>query len=171
MADKDDKIQTAGDKEQEKIEGQTAGQKEQADTELTPEQQAKVNVMLAAERRKEALKSAAIKKELDALKNKDLPEAQQHKQRADMLEQELAKYKAKELAETVADDLKIPKAEQAKYLKYVTAIDESGIKDQLKQLKKDFGVNSTGTGSNPAKTGKRNPHDEINDFIRSKAGR
>jgi len=85
------------------------------------------------------LKSAAIKKELDALKNKDLPEAQQHKQRADMLEQELAKYKAKELAETVADDLKIPKAEQAKYLKYVTAIDESESRINSSNSKKTSG--------------------------------
>lgn len=174
MADKDDKSQTAGDKEQDKEEKKddTGDQKEdQEKDEFTPEQQAKINNMLAAERRKERVAAAKIKAELDTLKSKDLPEAQQHKLKVDELTAKLAKYEAKELAETVADDLKIPKTEQAKYLKYVTATDEQGIKDQLKQLKKDFGTNSTGAGSNPAKTGKKNPHDEINDFIRSKAGR
>jgi hypothetical protein len=173
MTDKEDKIQTAGDKEQDKEDKkEDTGDKEDQDNfDFTPEQQAKINNMLATERRKERASAAKIKAELDILKSKDLPEAQQHKLKVDELTQKLAKYEAKELAETVADDLKIPKAEQAKYLKYIIATDEQGIKDQLKQLKKDFGANSTGASSNPAKTGKKNPHDEINDFIRGKAGR
>lgn len=164
--------QTGGQKDQEEKEDNTGKQDEsQDDSEFSEAQQAKINGMLAAERRKESAKAAQLKKELDALKTKDLPEAQQHKQKAESLEKELAGYKAKELAATIADDLKIPKTEQPKYLKYVTATDENGIKDQLKQLKKDFGSNSTGTGSNPARSGKVNPNDSINSYIRKKAGR
>jgi hypothetical protein len=170
MVKEDDKSQTAGEKEQDKKDT-GKDQDNEGDVEFTPEQQAKINNMLAVERRKERAAAAKIKDELNDLKTKDLPEAQQHKQKVEELSAKVAKYEAKELAETVATDLKIPKAEQAKYLKYVTATDEPGIKDQLKQLKKDFGANSTGAGSNPSKTGKTNPHDEINDFIRAKAGR
>jgi len=169
MADKkDDKSQTAGDKEQvnnEQKENDSTDDK--SGNEKTTFSQDDVNALLAVERRKEAAKAAQIKAELATLKTKDLPEAQQNKLKAESLEQELAKYKAKELAGNIADDLKIPKPEQSKYLKYVTATDENGIKDQLKQLKKDFGATSTGAGTNPPRSGKAGKNDRMNDFIRS----
>jgi hypothetical protein len=138
---------------------------------FSQEQQAEIERLVAAERRKGEQKHRQLKSELDALKNKDLPEAQRTKAERDQFESELKIYKAKDAAAGIADDLKIPKAEQSKYLKYITATEPAEIKEQLKQLRKDFGAQQVGSGSNPPKNGKESPNDSINQFIRRKAGR
>jgi hypothetical protein len=178
MADKDDKGQPDDQKDrgENKDTANKGGQQDESDQQKnadgwTPEQQEKINNMVAEERRKERAAAAKIKTELDVLKNKDLPEAQQNKQKVEELSKRLATFEAKELANSICADLKIPKDEREKYIRHVTATDEDGIRAQIKNLKADFAPTKTGAGSNPAKTGKKNPHDEINDFIRSKAGR
>jgi hypothetical protein len=135
---------------------------------FTPEQQEKINSLLAEERRKERAVAAKIKTELDALKTKDLPEAQQNKQKVEELSKRLAVFEARELANSICADLKIPKEDRAKYINHVNATDEEGIREQIKKLKADFAPPKTGTGSNPAKTGKPGKYDNINQFIRSR---
>lgn len=147
------------------------GQGDQKGDEFSPEQQERVNAMVAEERRKEAAKAKKLQKELDDLKNKDLPKDEQTNKRIEQMEQRLAGYEAKELANSICADMKIPKDEREKYIRHVTATDEEGIRGQLKALKKDFGPTKTGTGTNPAKTGKGSPNDSINSYIRQKAHR
>ena len=146
------------------------GQKTNADG-WTDEQQERINSLLAEERRKEGKKAEKIKNELDELKTKGLPKDEQAEQRIKAMEDRLKGYEAKELANSIAADLKIPKEERAKYVRHVTATDEDGIREQIKALKQDFAPQKTGAGSNPAKTGKPGKHDSINNYIRSKAGR
>lgn len=170
---KDDKSkddQTAGQNEQDE-EDQKDTDEQESGVKFTPAQQAEINRLLAAERRASQKAAAKAREELQTLKTKDLPAAEKTKADLEAATTELQRYKARELAETIADDLKIPKGEQPKYLKYITASDEAGIKDQLKQLRKDFGAQQMGTGSNPAKDGKVPPNESINSYIRRAAGR
>ena len=146
------------------------GQKTNADG-WTDEQQEKINSLLAEERRKEGKKADKIKKELDELRTKGLPKDEQAEARIKAMEDKLRGYEAKELANSIAADLKIPKEERERYIKYVTATDEDGIKEQLKRLKADFGPTRTGAGSNPARQGKPGKNDSINQFIRNRGKR
>ena len=172
---KDDKVQPGdpnengqGDKNTADKGGDDKGDQQKNADGFTPEQQEKINSLLAEERRKERAVAAKIKTELDALKTKDLPEAQQNKQKVEELSKRLAVFEARELANSICSDLKIPKEDRAKYINHVTATDEEGIREQIKKLKADFAPPKTGTGSNPAKTGKPGKYDNINQFIRSR---
>lgn len=176
--DKDDKDQSGGQNGQgdkndtanqdgKDGKGEDQDSKKSAD-EFTPEQQEKVNSLLAEERRKESAKAKKIKDELDALKAKGLSKDEQTEQRFKQLEDTLKGYEAKGLALSICADLKIPKEEREKYIRHVTATDEEGIRSQLKALKQDFAPQKTGTGSNPAKTGKPGKNDSINNYIRSR---
>lgn len=151
-----------------------SGDNKQKSDEFTPEQQEKINSLLAEERRKEAKKAAKLQTELETLKTKGLPKDEQTdariKQMEDKLkgyEDKLKGYEAKELANDIAADLKIPKEEREKFIRHVTATDEDGIREQLKRLKSDFAPSRTGTGSNPARQAKPGKNDRINQFIRS----
>lgn len=173
MADnKDDKGQS-GDQNGQGDTGNKSGQKgeEQQTNEngFTPEQQERVNALVAEERRKEAKKAAGTKKELDALKGKksDGEGNAQDDSRISDMERKLAKFEAKELANSICADLKIPKEEREKYIRHVTATDEDGIRDQIKALKQDFAPKKTGAGTNPPRSGKAGKNDRINEFIRS----
>lgn len=171
MADKDDKGQS-GDQNGQGDTGDKAGQKgeEQRNEDgFTPEQQEKVNSLLAEERRKEASKAKKIQKELDALKGKknDGEGTNQDDSRISDLEARLRKYESRDTADKICADLKIPKEEREKYIRHVTATDEDEIRDQIKALKQDFAPKKTGTGTNPARSGKAGKNDKINQFIRS----
>lgn len=175
--DKDDKGQSGGQSGQGDT-GNKAGQKGEGDQVVerdergfTPEQQEYVNSLLAEERRKEAKKAEKLKKELEGLKAKktegDDKPAKDDPRITD-LEGRLAKYEADKLADKICADLKIPKEEREKYIRHVTATDEDGIREQLRALKQDFAPKKTGTGTNPAKTGKPGKNDSINAYIRSR---
>ena len=88
--------------------------------------------------------------------------------RIKQMEDKLKVYEAKDPANSICADLKIPKEEREKYIRHVTATDEDGIREQLKRLKQDFGPARTGAGSNPPKQGKPGKNDGINNFIRSR---
>jgi predicted phage gp36 major capsid-like protein len=174
MAEEENKGESGSQKGQGET-GDKAGQKgEEQKTNAdgwTDEQQAKINSMLAEERRKESKKAEKIKKELEDLKTKGLSKDEQTEQRINQMEEKLKGYEAKELANSICADLKIPKEERERYIKYVTATDEDGIKEQLKRLKADFGPSRTGAGSNPARQGKPGKNDSINQFIRNRGKR
>lgn len=173
MAD-DKTSQSGGDKSQGDKTANNGGQDEKGDKksdEFTPEQQEKINSLLAEERRKAESKAKKAQAELDALKTKGLPKDEQTEARIKQMEDRLKVYEAKDLANSICADLKIPKEEREKYIRHVTATDEDGIREQLKRLKQDFGPTRTGAGSNPAKAGKPGPNDSINAYIRQKAGR
>lgn len=174
--DKDDKGQSGGqsgqgDKDTAKDGGQDDKGGDQGEIKFTPEQQEHINSMLAEERRKEAKKAEKLKKELEGLKAKktegDDKQAKDDPRITD-LEGRLAKYEADKLADKICADLKIPKEEREKYIRHVTATDEDGIREQLRALKQDFAPKKTGTGTNPAKTGKPGKNDSINAYIRSR---
>ena len=163
--------------------GQSGGQKDQSDTddkaaqknkdegqkgEFTPEQQEKINSLLADERRKAESKAKKLQTELDTLKTKGLPKDEQTEQRIKQMEDQLKGYVAKDLAYSIAADLKIPKEEREKYIRNVTATDEEGIRDQLKRLKADFAPQKTGASTNPPRTTKPSKNDSINQYIRNK---
>lgn len=168
MAD-DDKNGQPGDQKDQGDTGDKAGDQQQKNSDgFTPEQQEKINSLLAEERRKEAAKVKKLQGELDALKTKGLPKDEQTEQRIKQMEDKLKVYEAKDLANSICADLKIPKEEREKYIRHVTATDEDGIREQLKRLKQDFGPTRTGAGSNPAKTGKPGKNDSINRFIRNR---
>lgn len=178
MTDNDNKSQSGGDNSQGKDTGNKAGdegedqQQKNADG-FTPEQQEHVNSLLAEERRKEAAKAKKLQKELDELKGKKEggEGSKKDDSRISDLEGRLKKYEAKDLADKICADLKIPKEEREKYTRHVTATDEDEIREQIRALKQDFAPKKTGAGSNPAKTGKPGPNDSINSYIRRKAGR
>lgn len=184
MAEKDDKGQS-GDQKGQGENKDTAnnggqndkGEDDSGEVKFTPAQQEHINSLLAEERRKEAKKAEKLRKELDGLKNKKgdgdgtKQDSSKNDDRIKEIQDKLAKFESRDVADKICADLKIPKDEREKYIRHVTATDEDEIRDQIKALKQDFAPKRTGAGSNPAKTGKKNPHDEINDFIRSKAGR
>lgn len=173
MADDNKGKDQSGDQKGQGDTGDKAGQKgddlqqKNADG-FTPEQQEKINSLLAEERRKEAAKAKKLQTELDALKNKGLPKDEQTEARIKQMEDKLKVYEAKDLANSIAADLKIPKEEREKYIRHVTATDEDGIREQLKKLKQDFAPQRTGTGTNPAKTAKPGKNDGINQYIRNR---
>jgi hypothetical protein len=165
----------SGDQKGQGDTGDKAGQKGEDDQQrnedgFTPEQQEKVNALVAEERRKEAKKAAVLKKELESLKGKkeDGDGTKQDDSRISSLEEKLKKYEAKDLADKICADLKIPKEEREKYVRHVTATDEDEIREQIRALKQDFAPKKTGAGSNPAKTGKPGKNDGINQFIRNR---
>lgn len=161
--DQDDK-NTANNSGQNDNDGDSGG-----DLKFTPAQQEHINSLLAEERRKEARKAASYKKELDGLKSKKGEgDSSKDNSRISDLENRLAKYEAKELADRVCADLKIPKEEREKYIRHVTATDEDEIREQIKALKQDFAPKRTGMGSNPAKQGKPGKNDSINQYIRNR---
>lgn len=174
--DKGDKGQSGGKNDQGKNDTvnngrqDDKGEKKNAEG-FTDAQQEHINSLVAEERRKEATKAKKLQGELDALKTKGLPKDEQTETRIKQMEDRLKGYEAKDLALSICADLKIPKEEREKYARHVTATDEDGIRDQIKKLKQDFAPQKTGTGSNPAKTGKPGPNDSINSYIRRKAGR
>ena len=167
MADNDKDGQSGGQEGQGDKTADKSGDNKQKSDEFTPEQQEKINSLLAEERRKEAKKAAKLQTELDTLKNKGLPKDEQTEQRIKQLEDRIKGYEAKELANDIAADLKIPKEEREKFIRHVTATDEEGIREQLKRLKADFAPSRTGTGSNPPRQAKPGKNDGINRFIRS----
>lgn len=178
MAEKDDKGQSGDQSGQGKDTGDQSGKNDKGDGQgqggqknddgFTPEQQEKINAMVAEERRKAEAKAKKLQADLDALKTKGLPKDEQTEQRIKQLENKLSGYEAKGLANSICADLKIPKEEREKYIRHVTATDEDGIRAQLRALKQDFAPQKTGTGSNPPKTGKPGKNDSINKFIRSR---
>lgn len=174
MADEGDKGESGSQKGQGET-GDKAGQKGEAQKTnadgWTDEQQEKINALVAEERRKESSKTKKAQKELDELKTKGLPKDEQTEQRIKQMEEKLKGYEVKELANSICADLKIPKEDRERYIKYVTATDEDGIKEQLKRLKADFGPTRTGAGSNPARQGKPGKNDSINQFIRNRGKR
>lgn len=164
-----DKSGQPGDQKDQGDTGSKSGDQQQKNADgFTPEQQEKINAMVAEERRKEAAKAKKLQGELDALKTKGLPKDEQTEARIKQMEDKLKVYEAKELANSICADLKIPKEERERYIRHVTATDEDGIKEQLKRLKQDFGPTRTGAGSNPPKQGKPGKNDSINNFIRSR---
>ena len=169
--DKSDKGQP-GDQKGQGETGDKAGQKGEGqklnENGFTEAQQEHINSLVAEERRKEAAKAKKLQEELDALKTKGLPKDEQTEARIKQMEDKLKGYEAKDLALAICADLKIPKEEREKYARHVTATDEDGIKDQIRKLKQDFAPQKTGTGSNPAKTGKPGKNDGINQFIRNR---
>ena len=168
MTNNDDKGQP-GDQKGQGETGDKAGQKsEDQKSEFTPEQQEKINGLLADERRKAESKAKKMQTELEALKTKGLPKDEQTEARIKQMEDRLKVYESKELAYSIAADLKIPKEEREKFIRHVTATDEEGIRDQLKRLKADFAPTRTGAGSNPARTAKPGKNDSINQYIRNK---
>ena len=167
MTDNDIDSQSGGQEGQGEKTADKGGDDKQKSDEFTPEQQQKINSLLAEERRKEAKKAAKLQAELDALKTKGLPKDEQTEQRIKQMEDKLKGYEAKELANDIAADLKIPKEEREKFIRHVTATDEDGIREQLKRLKADFAPSRTGTGSNPPRQAKPGKNDRINQFIRS----
>ena len=178
MAENDKDGQTGDQKDQDnKNTANNSGQNDNdgdsgGDLKFTPAQQEHINSLLAEERRKEARKAASYKRELEGLKSKKGEgDSSKDNSRISDLENRLAKYEAKELADRVCADLKIPKEEREKYIRHVTATDEDGIRDQIKALKQDFAPKRTGMGTNPSRTGKASPNDSINAYIRQKAGR
>ena len=169
MADDKDGKGQSGDQKGQGDTGDKAGDQQQKNADgFTPEQQERINSLLAEERRKEAAKAKKLQGELDALKTKGLPKDEQTEARIKQMEDKLKVYEAKELANSICADLKIPKEEREKYIRHVTATDEDGIREQLKRLKQDFGPTRTGAGSNPAKAGKPGKNDSINSFIRNR---
>lgn len=176
MIDTDKDGQTGGQKDQDdKNTANNSGQEDNdgdqgGDLKFSPAQQAYINSLLAEERRKESRKAASYKKELEVLKSKkgEGGDSSKDNTRISDLEGRLAKYEAKELADQVCADLKIPKEEREKYIRHVTATDEDGIRDQIKALKQDFAPKRTGMGSNPAKQGKPGKNDSINQYIRNR---
>lgn len=167
MADNDIDSQSGGQEGQGDKTADNGGYDKQKSDEFTPEQQQKINSLLAEERRKEAKKAARLQTELDNLKTKGLPKDEQTEARIKQMEDKLKGYEAKELANDIAADLKIPKEEREKFIRHVTATDEDGIRDQLKRLKADFAPSRTGTGSNPPRQATPGKNDRINQFIRS----
>ena len=167
MADNDKDGQSGGQEGQGDKTADKSGEGKQKSDDFTPEQQEKINSLLAEERRKEAKKAAKLQTELDTLKNKGLPKDEQTEQRIKQLEDRIKGYEAKDLANDIAADLKIPKEEREKFIRYVTATDEEGIREQLKRLKADFAPSRTGAGSNPPRQAKPGKNDGINRFIRS----
>lgn len=174
MADNDDKGQPGdqngqGDKTANNG-GENKGESERDENGFTKEQQDYINSLVAEERRKEGAKAKKLQKELDTLRGKksDGDNTKQAEARITALEGELAKFKARDVADKICADLKIAKEEREKYIRHVTATDEDEIRDQIKALKQDFAPKKTGTGSNPAKTGKPGKNDSINRFIRSR---
>jgi hypothetical protein len=169
--DKDGKGQSGDQKGQGKT-GDAAGQDDKGEKKnaegFTEAQQEHINSLVAEERRKEAAKAKKLQGELDALKTKGLPKDEQTEARIKQMEDKLKGYEAKDLALSICADLKIPKEEREKYVRHVTATDEEGIRDQIRKLKQDFAPQKTGTGSNPAKTGKPGKNDGINQLIRSR---
>ena len=169
MADDKDGKGQSGDQKGQGDTGDKAGDQQQKNADgFTPEQQERINSLLAEERRKEAAKAKKLQGELDALKTKGMPKDEQTEQRIKQMEDKLKVYEAKELANSICADLKIPKEEREKYIRHVTATDEDGIKEQLKRLKQDFAPQRTGTGTNPAKTAKPGKNDGINQYIRNR---
>lgn len=174
MADNDDKSSQSGgenDQGETKDTANKSGQDDKGEKksdEFTTEQQEKINSLLAEEHRKESVKAKKIQAELDALKSKGLSKDEQTEFRIKQMEDKLNGYEVKEQANSICADLKIPKEDREKYIRHVTAADEEGIRTQLKMLKADFAPKQTGTGSNPAKTGKPGKNDSINQFIRSR---
>lgn len=140
---------------------------------FTEEQQEKINTLLADERRREARKAEKLRKELEELKTggKGSSGTSQEDPKVRELSDRLAKYEARETANKIAGELKIPKEEREKYLNHVTATDPDEIRDQLKAMVRDFGAKKTGTSANPAHQKKANKNDEINAYIRRRSGR
>lgn len=167
MTDNDKDGQSGGQEGQGDKTADKSGDDKQKSDEFSPAQQEKINSLLAEERRKEAKKATKLQTELDNLKTKGLPKDEQTEARIKQLEDKLKGYEAKELANDIAADLKIPKEEREKFIRHVTATDEDGIREQLKRLKADFSPSRTGTGSNPARQAKPGKNDSINRFIRS----